>query len=126
MLGFTRDANPIPTFVPLIHEAGEAVNDGYVALDALAVGARLEVETAHHTYLLENHGNGEVTISGHPEYCPDPVLVECYGAAGGAPLIKMSFIGRGMHMVIRHPRLGVIHTSSIREIHQLPPPVRAV
>jgi hypothetical protein len=125
MLGSTRNANPISDFVPLLQEADKGASDGYVALDALGVGARLEVETAHHTYLLENHGNGEVTISGHPEYCPEPVVVECYGAAAGAPLIKVSFIGRGMLMVFRHPRLGVIRTSSIREIHKLPAPVRA-
>ncbi|MGH9592513.1 MAG: hypothetical protein ACRD5L_05435, partial [Bryobacteraceae bacterium] len=41
-----------------------------IALDDLAVGAMVELETGHHTYRFENLGEGKILISGHPTYCP--------------------------------------------------------
>src|SRR5690242_5757783 len=92
-----------------------------VALDELPVGARLEIETRHHTYVLENRGDGKAIISGHPEYCPDPVLVTIYGSTWGGPMLKMRFLGRGMRLEFKHPVLGPVRTSAIRDIRELTP-----
>ena len=93
--------------------------EGGVCLDNLSVGARLEVETKNRLYLLENRGGAQVLISGHPQHCPQPVLVNLHGSTWGTPLIKMRFIGRGMHLEYRCPPCGVIRTSRIREIREL-------
>jgi hypothetical protein len=93
-----------------------------IALDDLAVGAVVEVETAHTTYRVENRGEGKILISGHPDYCPEPVLVELHGSTGGRAILKFRYIERGMHLEFRHPTLGVVRTSRIKDIRQLTPP----
>jgi hypothetical protein len=91
-----------------------------IHLDELPVGAVIDVETDHHNYRVENRGDGRALISGHPEYCPEPVLVDLHGStAGCGAILKVRFIGRGMGMEFRHPVRGVISTSRVREIHEL-------
>ncbi len=97
-----------------------AVSNG-VDIDELAIGARLEIETGHTTYTLENRGEGKVVISGHPEYCPEPVLVDFQGSVGGAALLKMWHIELGLKMAFRHPQLGMVRTSRVRSIRVLQP-----
>jgi hypothetical protein len=90
-----------------------------VSLDDLEVGTVVEVVTVHHTYRLENRGGGAVLISGHPVYCPEPVLMWLHGSVSDSHVIKMWFIGRGMRLELRHPTLGLVQTSRVREIHAL-------
>jgi hypothetical protein len=89
-----------------------------VFLKELARGEIIEVETKHHSYRVENCGKGQILISGHPEYCPHPVLVDVYGSTWGGTMLKPGFIGRDMHLEFCHPRYGVVQTSRIREIRQ--------
>jgi hypothetical protein len=103
---------------PLISPALDPAREEGVSLDDLAVGAAVEVVTGHHTYRIENRGGGEVLISGHPVYCPEPVLVEFHGSVGDGHVIKMWLIGRNMRLEFRHPNLGIVQTSRVREIHQ--------
>jgi hypothetical protein len=44
------------------------------------------------------------------------VLVDLHGSIGGATMIKMWFIGRGLKMEFRHPKFGVIRTSRVRNV----------
>lgn len=81
----------------------------------------VEVETGHTTYHLENRGDGKVLISGHPEYCPEPVLVDFQGSVGGGALLKMWRIEPGLKMAFEHPKFGVVRTSRVRSIRQLAP-----
>ena len=39
----------------------------------LPAGCLLEVETRNRQYHIECLGGGAIRISGHPEYCPEPV-----------------------------------------------------
>ncbi len=98
--------------VPLIPRDDVALND-------LALGEKLEVETGHHLYLLENAGNGKVLIVGHPVYCPRPVLVDLLGATGEGQRFRIRGICRGAHMEFVHPAFGVVRTSMITNIRQL-------
>ena len=75
----------------------------------------VEVKTRHHVYRIENRGDGQVLISGHPEYCPEPVVVKFIGSTWGVPALKLEFIGPGMSMEFRHPERGLIHTSAVEE-----------
>jgi hypothetical protein len=101
----------------------ESEMEGGVALDDLPVGALIEVETKNHVYQVENRGDGKVLIVGHPEYCPQPVLVDLYGSSGDNQMFRMWYIGRGMKMEFRHPTFGVIRTARVQEIRELGAPL---
>jgi hypothetical protein len=93
--------------------------EGGLYLDDLAPGDVIEVETRNHAYKLVNHGSGQALISGHPEFCPQPVMVTVEGSNWGGSLLKVSFIGRGMCLEFRHPHYQTITTSPIVDIRQL-------
>jgi hypothetical protein len=90
-----------------------------VDLDELPVGAVLEVQTRHNLYHIENRGDGMAVISGHPKYCPEPVLVSLYGSSLGAQPPRMRFLGEGRRMEFRHPVLGLVSTSRIESVRRL-------
>ena len=121
MLAFDSKFRPHPNL-------GEEVNsdiiqsevEGGVSLEAVPAGAVLEVVTSNHTYTIEYLGNGQALIHGHPIYCPQPVMVEITGSTFRNSMIKLGFIGRGMYLEIRHPEHGLMRTSRIEEIRELP------
>jgi hypothetical protein len=93
--------------------------EGGVYLWDLPHQSTLEVETQNRSYTLVLCGPGEVLISGHPRYCPEPVLVRIEGSNWGGSILKPSFVGRGMHLEFRHPEYEQpIITSRIIEIRQ--------
>jgi hypothetical protein len=115
ILGFSLDTQGNTNCKSVQSEPDEGVY-----LQDLATGAVLEVETRERLYLIENLGVGEILISGHPKYCPQPVQVKLHGSTWGGTMLKVGFIGQGMRLEFRHPVHGVILTSSIHHIRQLP------
>jgi hypothetical protein len=93
--------------------------EGGVNLREVPHGVLLEVQTENRFYQIKHLGDGEALISGHPEFCPTPVQVHIEGSNWGSSMLKMHFIGRGMHMEFRHPQFKRITTSRIVEIRQL-------
>ena len=89
-----------------------------VYLADLTASACLEVETQRHVYSLVNSGGGRAWISGHPDYCPQPLEVMIAGSSWGGSLLKPGFIGRGMHLEFWHPTHDLVTTSRIRDIRQ--------
>jgi hypothetical protein len=119
MLPLTEPFRPHPNFDDAINRAiCQSEIEGGVGLDSLPIGTVLDVQTANNIYRIENRGDGEVLISGHPEICPDPVLVSFYGSTWGTPMLKVRFIGREMHMEFFHPEKGIVRTSRVREIQE--------
>ncbi len=59
---------------------------GGVALRDLSVGAELEVLTENRCYLLTYCGADTAYISGHPVFCPQPVLVRIHGSTWGGAM----------------------------------------
>ena len=111
---------PLPGLNEGINQnACQSEGQGGLCLDNLKVGDLLEVETKTRTYFIENRGNGQILISGHPKYCPQPTLVELYGSTWGGIILKPGFIGRHLCLAFRHPQHGVIRTSRIQEIRRL-------
>ncbi len=106
---------------------GDAVNaaicrseiEGGVFLESLPPGTSLEVETENRAYRVIHQGQGKALISGHPEFCPRPVLVGIHGSTWGGSMLKVGYLGRGMRMEFGHQPYGVITTSRIREIRQV-------
>lgn len=112
---------PCPHLADAINNAiCQSEIDGGVELASLASGAVVQVTTRNHIYTLENRGNGEVLISGHPKFCPEPVLVRFHGSTWGTPMIRGRYIGREMRMEFWHPVFGVLLTSEVSEILELP------
>ena len=95
--------------------------DEGIYLNDLASGAVVEIATAHHNYRLVKNADTHVRISGHPTFCPSPIEVEIEGSmANGRPAKpKPGFIGRGMHLIFKHPVFDLVTTSQIREIHKI-------
>ena len=89
--------------------------EGGVCLDALSEGAVLEVETQHHWYTIVNRTAGQALISGHPNYCPEPVPVRIAGSTWGGSMLKLRYIGRGMHLEFCHPTYHPTSTPPIRK-----------
>jgi len=87
--------------------------EGGVHLSELSEGAVLEVETQHHWYTIVNRSGGEALISGHPNYCPEPVPVRIAGSTWGGSMLKLRYIGRGMHLEFCHPTYHTITTSRV-------------
>ena len=101
------------------HNIVQSEVEGGVHLDDLAQGSRLEVQTQHRWYTVVNCGDGWVLISGHPKYCPSPLLVRILGSNWGGSMLKMGFIGRSMHLEFKHPEYRTpIITSRIVEIRE--------
>jgi hypothetical protein len=46
-------------------------------------------------------------------------LVNVHGSTWGGSMLKVAFIGRGMHLEFRHPQHRVITTSRIVEVRQV-------
>ncbi len=93
--------------------------EGGVYLCDLAPGAEIEILTRNRRYRLVKQTADEALISGHPDYCPCPVLVKLDGSNWGGNMLKQGFIGRGMRLEFRHPVFQTVTTSPIDEIRQL-------
>jgi hypothetical protein len=85
------------------HNIAQSEIEGGVHLEDLTQGSTLEVQTQHRSYTVVNCGGGWVLISGHPQYCPHPLLVRILGSNWGGPMLKIRFIGRSMHLEFKHP-----------------------
>ena len=87
--------------------------EGGVCPDDLSDCAVLKVETQNRWYTILIRGRGKEQVWGHPQYCPDPVPVRIAGSTRGGSMLKLRFVGRGMHLEFRHPVFRTILTSRI-------------
>jgi hypothetical protein len=90
--------------------------EGGVHLGDVPPGTVLEVETQNRAYTIQYQGSGKAMISGHPVFCPEPVLVTIHGSTWGGSMLKAGFIGRGMHLEFGHPKYDPITTSVILKV----------
>lgn len=95
--------------------------EGGVFLNDLPTATVLQIQTQHHCYTAVLLNDGSALISGHPQYCPQPVLVAIAGSTWGGSMLKRRFVGRGMHLEFCHPEYRTpIVTSPIQEIRECP------
>jgi hypothetical protein len=93
--------------------------EGGVSLGDLPPSTVLEIQTQHHRYTAVFLGESQALLSGHPEYCPEPVLVAIAGSTWGGSMLKLRYIGRGMHLEFCHPEYRTpIVTSRIQEVRE--------
>ena len=102
------------------HNIVQSEIEGGVYLWDLPHESTLEVETQNRSYTIVLFGSGAALISGHPRFCPEPVMVKIEGSNWGGSMLKPSYVGRGMHLEFRHPSYEQpIITSKILEIRQV-------
>ncbi len=77
---------------------GEAAGQAGVFLEETPPGSSVEVSTANHGYLIERSGERTAFISGHPEYCPEPVQVTLRGTRWLDSEIKKCYLAPGMRL----------------------------
>lgn len=100
------------------HIIGSEIEGG-VFLEDLRRKTVLQIETQHHCYTAVVVDDNSVLISGHPEYCPEPVMVAITGSTWGGSMLKCGFVGRGMHLEFAHPDYKTpIVTSRIKEVRE--------
>ena len=93
--------------------------EGGVFLNNLPPATVLEIQTQHHCYQVVLLDDNHALISGHPQYCPEPIRVAIAGSTWGGSMLKHRFVGRGMHLEFCHPEyLTPIVTSPIQEIRE--------
>jgi hypothetical protein len=92
--------------------------EGGVHLHDVQPGTVLEVMTQNRAYTIEYQGRGQALISGHPVFCPEPVLVSIHGSTWGGSMLKERYIGRGMHLGFGHPERQPITTSVIVDVRE--------
>ncbi len=93
--------------------------DGGVFLRELGFGSRLFVQTKNTLYEIEKRKDA-FYISGHKKYCPEPIKAYIAGSTWGGSMLKVGFVGLGMHLEFsteEHP--GVTITSTILTVAEL-------
>lgn len=92
-----------------------------MTLHDMRPGSALRVITEHTCYTIRMVFGRIALISGHPLYCPEPVLVTICGSTWGLLGLRDGLVGRGMRLKFHHPDYGTsVTTSSIREIRSCP------
>ena len=100
------------------HNIVQSEIEGGVYLRDLQPGAVLAIQTRNRSYRLVSLGEEAALISGHPEFCPEPVRVQVQGCTWGGSMLKTKFVGRGMHLEFIHPVHRTVITSQIVDIQQ--------
>jgi hypothetical protein len=98
------------------HNIIQSEIEGGVYLRDLRPGAVLAIQTRNRSYTLVRLNDELALISGHPEFCPEPVEVQVQGCTWGGSMLKAKYVGRGMHLEFIHPIHRTVITSQIVDI----------
>ena len=80
---------------------------------SLAPGSLIDVETKSRHYRIECLGGNAIRISGHPDYCPEPVPAQLQGSVDREGTFERGFLGRGMRMMFSLGEHRPITTSRV-------------
>jgi len=84
---------------------------------SLMRGSVIDVETKSRHYRIECLGGNAIRISGHPEYCPDPVPAHLHGAIDEEGILELGLIGRGMRLMFLLNTHRPVTTSRVLRVH---------
>jgi hypothetical protein len=65
----------------------------------LEPGSLIDVETMSRHYRIECLGGSTIRVSGHPRFCPTPVVAQLEGSVTSDGVIEDGIIERGMRLV---------------------------
>ena len=83
----------------------------------LVRGSLIDVETKSRHYTIECLGGSAIRISGHPEYCPEPVPARLHGSLNKEGALELGLIGRGMRLKFFVNEHLPITTSKVLHVH---------
>jgi hypothetical protein len=92
------------------------VLDERVDLSTLRPGSMVDVETRSRHYHIECRGD-EMRISGHPEYCPDPVPAHLQGSLDKEGALELGLIEPGMRLMFYLGDGRPVVTSKVLHVH---------
>jgi hypothetical protein len=103
-----------------------AISEG-IDLHNLIPGSLVDVETSSRHYYIECLGGNTMKISGHPNFCPTPVVAELQGSVDGDGICENGMIMPGKHLVFVLERDLPVTTSKVLSVHvDAPQPSRRV
>jgi len=79
----------------------------------LPPGSLIDVETKSRNYHIECMGGNSVRVSGHPEFCPTPVMASLEGSVDRDGTLEIGCIACGMRMIFLLDDAHPITTSSV-------------
>jgi len=91
---------------------------------SLASGSVIDVETKSRHYRIECLGGNAINISGHPEYCPEPVSARLHGSIDKEGALEFGVIGRGMRLrfLLNHQPITTTRVVRLRVDRPKPSP----
>jgi len=66
---------------------------------SLEKGSMIDVETVSRHYRIECLGGSTIRVTGHPRYCPTPVVAQLEGSVTSQGTIEDGIIERGLRLV---------------------------
>jgi hypothetical protein len=88
-----------------------------VDLRNLRPGSLIDVETKSRHYHIEFLGGAAVRISGHPDYCPDPVPAQLQGSIDEEGELEAGLIEQGMRLMFFMNDVFPFTTSRVISVH---------
>lgn len=82
----------------------------------LMPGSMIDVETHSRHYRIECLGGNSILVSGHPDYCPDPVIASLQGSVDQDGYLETGSIACGMRMIILLDDTHPITTSRVLHV----------
>jgi hypothetical protein len=79
----------------------------------LVPGSLIDVETKSRHYRIEYLGGSSIRVSGHPEYCPNPVVASLQGSLDQHGALELGCIGCGMRMIFLVDDVHPVTTSRV-------------
>lgn len=117
---------PHPNLAPEVNAAiADSELQGGAWVKDLPVGKTLKVTTRNTVYFIDRVAEGPegLTIQGHPRYCPESEPVHILGSTFGGSMLKVGFVGRGMHLEFcltnNQDFRGSTITSQIQEVEEI-------
>jgi len=98
-----------------IHQS--EVNGGLFLTD-VAIGETVSAKTRNTLYTINKTGENDYLISGSKKYCPQPTDCKIAGSTWGGSMLKIGFIGIGMHLEMYLGQKGIL-TSMIESVNKI-------
>ena len=111
------------------HNIIQSEIEGGVYLWDLPIDGQLEIQTQNRAYVLVKEHDGNVLLSGHPEFCPSPTVpVQPELESERSPLVSIPPFGRGFSrhrgLPIRWSLEGTLSGAPASRSHRLDEPTR--
>jgi len=79
----------------------------------LVPGSLIDVQTKSRHYRIEYLGGNSIRVSGHPEFCPNPVVASLQGSLDRDGTLETGFIACGMRLIFLLDDTHAITTSRV-------------